>query len=155
MLTVFPVEKKCLRYVTKLNLMARLQFWSSGEGGVPLHCHYFQAYLWHNRYHCRKGTLWPKSKYSTRLFAFHIVLILLAKYLFNYFLSRKLIRQIELFNLSMVTYIEEGNLWIQTPCMNLSTPLHEQDVTQGQFLVESNRFEFRGFLLLNWLLYQD
>ena len=30
----------CPEYETKLHLMIRLQFWRSGECGVPLHCHY-------------------------------------------------------------------------------------------------------------------
>ena len=51
--------------------------------------------------------------------------------------------------------------YIQTlPCLNdtclhtyLTTPSHEQDVTQGQFL--KRRLEFsRVFLLLDWLPYQ-
>ena len=36
------------------------------------------------------------------------------------------------------------------------TPLHKQDVTQGQFFKQRfNRFEFRVFFLLDWLPYQD
>ena len=31
------------------------------------------------------------------------------------------------------------------------TPLHEQDVTQGQFKAVFSRFDFRLFLLLDWL----
>ena len=34
----------------------------------------------------------------------------------------------------------------------LPTPPHEQDATQGQYLkAEFNRFEFRVFILLDWL----
>ena len=36
----------------------------------------------------------------------------------------------------------------------LPTPPLGQDMTQGQFLEEFNRFEFRGFLLLDYLLHQ-
>ena len=33
---------------------------------------------------------------------------------------------------------------------------HKQDATQGQFFkAEFNKFEFRVFLLLDWLLYEN
>ena len=35
----FP-KNEVFGYDTKLYLMVRLQFWRSGEYGVPLHCHY-------------------------------------------------------------------------------------------------------------------
>ena len=34
------------------------------------------------------------------------------------------------------------------------TPAHEQDTTQDQFWAEFNSFEFRVFILLNWLPYE-
>ena len=38
-----PKKKGCLKYDTLLHLMVRLQFWISGECGVPLDCHYSQV----------------------------------------------------------------------------------------------------------------
>ena len=37
-------QKRCPGYDSKLHLMVRLYFWSSGECGVPFHCHYSQVY---------------------------------------------------------------------------------------------------------------
>ena len=35
---------RCPGYDVKLHLVARYQLWSSGECGVPLHCHYSQVH---------------------------------------------------------------------------------------------------------------
>ena len=50
------LQKECLGYDTKLNLMVRVQFKRSRESGVPFHCHYIQTMIsstsivyWSNR----------------------------------------------------------------------------------------------------------
>ena len=40
-----PLANECSGYDTKLHLMVRLQSWSFGEYGVPLHCHYAQVHF--------------------------------------------------------------------------------------------------------------
>ena len=37
-------KKRCLRNGGKLHSMVKLQFWSFGEGGIHLHCHYSQLH---------------------------------------------------------------------------------------------------------------
>ena len=39
-----PSKKGCPGYDTKLLLIVKLQFWSSGKWGVPIHRHYFQVH---------------------------------------------------------------------------------------------------------------
>ena len=39
-----PTKKGCPGYGTKLNQVVKFQFWSSGEHGVVLHCHYSQVH---------------------------------------------------------------------------------------------------------------
>ena len=73
----------------------------------------FESQVWQGGYHCSKQIQRAKFKSLTRLFVFHLVLMLLGKVWVSRFLwdIAKVIRQTGFFNLGTATSLE-GKNWI-------------------------------------------